>query len=458
MLVASLGLVGASPALVLAQSGAATVRFADSAFERVWATNDAPVAAGTADRSWVWGPSPGVAALEPYAESPNGLRLVQYFDKGRMEIPAPLADRRQTWFVTTGLLAREMVAGQYQLGDDQYVYARPAEALVAGDTDSPDMPSYAAMRSAATIHGDNRAPDRTGQALDQAMNGGGRVRTITPRSTDPPYRFATYDAATGHNILAAFWTWMTGQPSFDRLFVIGHPITEPYWVRAKLQGKERDLVVQLFERRVLTYAPENPEQWRVEMGNVGQHYAFWRYQGSTPLPLLAAEPVTPGLPVRVRGFNWPLQDDVRLAVVAPGTTLGAIPPSAKTDSAGTFETALPWTPTVAELYVRQGVDLVVAGEASNGERSATALQIDGQLVERVSGVVVDLSRTPQRLLLRLDSGVVKRLVPTDQTMVRRPDDRPGVVDDVTIGARIDARGRPGPAGIMLVDFILIAPA
>src|SRR5688572_13165274 len=291
-LVALLGISGLSPAFVQAQQPA-TVRFAEAAFERVWATNDAPVAGGTAERSWVWGPSPRAAALETYAESPGGQRLVQYFDKGRMEITAPLADRRQSWFVTTGLLAREMVAGQYQIGDDQYTFARPATVIMAGDSDSPDVPTYAAMRSVTTIHNDNRASDRTGQLLDQAINGGGRVRTIAPRASTDLYRFAAYDTATGHNILAAFWLWMTSQPGFDRLFIIGHPITEPFWVRAKLRGQERDIIVQVFERRVLTFTPENPEPWRVEMGNVGQHYAQWRYQGSTPLPLLVAEPVTP---------------------------------------------------------------------------------------------------------------------------------------------------------------------
>jgi hypothetical protein len=29
--------------------------------------------------------------------------------------------------------------------------------------------------------------------------------------------------------------------------------------------------------RVLTYTPSNPVAFRVEMGNVGQHYFAWRY-------------------------------------------------------------------------------------------------------------------------------------------------------------------------------------
>jgi hypothetical protein len=31
---------------------------------------------------------------------------------------------------------------------------------------------------------------------------------------------------------------------------------------------------------VLTYTPSNPAAFRVEMGNVGQHYFRWRYNAA----------------------------------------------------------------------------------------------------------------------------------------------------------------------------------
>ena len=37
------------------------------------------------------------------------------------------------------------------------------------------------------------------------------------------------------------------------------------------------VLVQPFERRVLTYTPSNAAGWHVEMGNVGRHYYSWRY-------------------------------------------------------------------------------------------------------------------------------------------------------------------------------------
>src|SRR5438093_939763 len=40
---------------------AAPARFADGAFQQLWDWTDAPVAAGQAQRSWYWGPSPGAS-------------------------------------------------------------------------------------------------------------------------------------------------------------------------------------------------------------------------------------------------------------------------------------------------------------------------------------------------------------------------------------------------------------
>jgi hypothetical protein len=59
-------------------------------------------------------------------------------------------------------------------------------------------------------------------------------------------------------------------------------VSEPYWVRARVGGVERDVLVQVYQRRVLTYIPDNPAGWRVEMGNVGRHYYRWRYGEELP--------------------------------------------------------------------------------------------------------------------------------------------------------------------------------
>src|SRR4051794_15369142 len=83
--------------------------FADPAFQSTWERTDKPVADGTVKRSFYWGPAPGVTQSEPYAEGVGGKRLVQYFDKSRMEINDPNADHNSPFYVTNGLLTVELV-------------------------------------------------------------------------------------------------------------------------------------------------------------------------------------------------------------------------------------------------------------------------------------------------------------------------------------------------------------
>src|SRR5204862_33744 len=153
--------------------------FAMPAFESTWRRTDDLVASGQVKRTWFWGPAPSSGGLsEEYKEGAGGKRLVQYFDKSRMEINNPSADPNSPWYVTNGL-----------------------------------------------------------------------------------------------------------------------PISDPYWAKASIAGKLTDVLVQAYERRVLTYVPSNPEGFKVEMGNVGQHYYQWRYSGSgqqpSPVPTQpSAPPVT----------------------------------------------------------------------------------------------------------------------------------------------------------------------
>src|SRR5262245_27283413 len=61
-----------------------------------------------------WGPLSTArdAQMESYAEAPGGKRLVQYFDKARME------QFDLNAHVTTGLLTVELKSGKVQLGND----------------------------------------------------------------------------------------------------------------------------------------------------------------------------------------------------------------------------------------------------------------------------------------------------------------------------------------------------
>lgn len=66
----------------------------------------------------------------------------------------------------------------------------------------------------------------------------------------------------------------------DWRFSVGLPVTEAYWIRVRVGGVDGEVLFQVFERRVLNYTPANPVTYQVEIGNVGQHYVQWRYQGN----------------------------------------------------------------------------------------------------------------------------------------------------------------------------------
>jgi hypothetical protein len=282
----------------------ATSDFADEAFANVWARTDAPVQSISVARSWIWGPQANSGPLyERYLEAPDQERLVQYYDKGRMEVNDPDGDRANPWFVTSGLLDRELISGRIQIGVNSYLNTGSgADIAVAGDPDNT-FPTYADLQ----VLVDQTQPDRTGEPATVVFRPGG-LTTRPEAAADPGATYAHYVTYTGpngndvgYNIPSAFWTFMTqagliqtsdgnetADPLFDWLFVLGYPIADPVWVQVNLQGSTQWVLVQPFERRLLTYTPSNPTNWQVEMGNIGLHYQTWRYQ-STPVSTLGGD-------------------------------------------------------------------------------------------------------------------------------------------------------------------------
>jgi hypothetical protein len=262
--------------------------FVDAAFQAVWERNDRPVAEQRVTRSWMWGPRGLMARVEAYSQVPGGMRQVQYFDKGRMEVNNPGGDRSNRWFVTSGLLVVELVTGKMQVGDSEFVQRNPADMPVAGDPDDPDTPRYYSFGGVTgQLFG-----DRTGQPVTETLDRNGQIGPYTgPARAET--QLARYVPESQHNIPRVFWELLNSRGTIyaagyrsdllvDWVFAMGYPISEPYWTRVRIGGVQRDVLVQVFERRVLTYTPENPPGWRVEQGNVGRHYHLWRY--GEPLP------------------------------------------------------------------------------------------------------------------------------------------------------------------------------
>lgn len=289
-------------------------QFADARFSNVWTRTDSGAVRG--GRSWYWGPNPWFDYAEFYRQGDNGLRTVQYFDKARMEINNPADRSGASQGVTNGLLVKELVSGRVQLGNDPYDSdARAAaDVPVAGNPRSANVssPGYNAFAGVATIDNGYRNAQLLGltvnTTLDRSGNLGQRSDLALPETI-----IVQYNSVTGHNIPQVFWDFMnlqgkidTGKvqngPVVDWLFAMGLPITDPYWTQAQIGNETKDVLVQLFERRVLTYVPTNPAGYKVEMGNVGQHYFQWRYpQLGTPwassepnLPLVYASDIDTG--------------------------------------------------------------------------------------------------------------------------------------------------------------------
>ena len=89
-------------------------------------------------------------------------------------------------------------------------------------------------------------------------------------------RYGYYEPTLGHNIADVFWRWLGTQP-VDWVYAVGYPLSEPYWTNAVIGGENVWVLVQAFERRVLTFVPTAPAAWQIEAGNVGRHYYEWRY-------------------------------------------------------------------------------------------------------------------------------------------------------------------------------------
>lgn len=221
----------------------------------------------------LWGPSLGVPESESYSDTPSGHRLVEYFEKGRMELSDPNGST-----ITNGLLANELITGQMQTGNAAFLPRGPADIAIAGDTDNPG-PTYAALSGkAAKLLAP--APAKTNATVTASISAAGDLsETSAPSGTDvravakSDTILTAYDQMTQHNVPAAFVAYRTkvGLP------VIGYAKSEPFVTTVKIAGVQRQVMVQVFERRVLTYNAANADPFKVEMGNIGQHYYRWRY-------------------------------------------------------------------------------------------------------------------------------------------------------------------------------------
>src|SRR5262249_37714606 len=121
--------------IIAALPAGAANSFANPAFQTQWQQ-------GEALTPNFWGPLANAkdGQQEPYKEAQGGQRLVQYFDKGRMELT--------NGTVTNGLLATELIKGQIQVGDNAFQPQAPPAIAIAGDPSTIGA-TYAALSTTA---------------------------------------------------------------------------------------------------------------------------------------------------------------------------------------------------------------------------------------------------------------------------------------------------------------------
>ncbi len=245
--------------------------FASPAFDRRWRQDEqiapnfwGPLNLATDGQSEAYAEGTVGAICRPDQVCPQyllrGMRLVQYFDKGRMELTTPGSS------VTSGLLVKEMISGRTQMGDASFENRAPARIPVAGDLDNL-FPLYSDLTAPLPPQ-----PRAAGAPVQTELTPNGpQAAASAPR--DAAAAIATTDSATGIAIPRIFLDFRERVG----LQVVGLAITQPFWVQVRVGGVQRQVLMQAFERRVLTYNAANPDPFKVEFGNVGQHYYRWRY-------------------------------------------------------------------------------------------------------------------------------------------------------------------------------------
>ncbi len=280
---------------------AAPPAFADPAFGAQWQ-------AGEAITPNFWGAAVTGGGREPYG---SGTRLVQYFDKGRMELGTDGS-------VTNGLLATELITGRRQIGDVMFETRQPAVIPIAGDATNTG-PTYAQVQANTVQLLTGTAMSAPGTPVTRSLDGTGKLGTTATGGSDPQATTTIYDATTQHNLPMAFARYRAtaGIPA------IGLAIAEPFWTNVKVGGKATDVLVQAFERRVLTYTPGNPDPYKVEMGNIGQHYSRW-LPADVPITSSGTSATMPTLPTSAAAPALPTPSPVATPTVPVAATVATM--------------------------------------------------------------------------------------------------------------------------------------
>lgn len=199
-------------------------------------------------------------------------RAAQYFEKGRLEDHRGAVTDAQ-WAFMYGRLTAELIADS-----DRQALPVNATGTTYGDLKQRTLPMYRQPVPADFTTGTHELPEGV----------------FVPY--EPQLR-----AAPGYIVPAYFWQYINQTRLFPGgwLHDLGLPMTDALVADTVKDGKPRQIMMQAFERTILTYDPLNPPAWQIERGNIGADVLTAATTSATieqprantritlPLPLLA---------------------------------------------------------------------------------------------------------------------------------------------------------------------------
>lgn len=247
---------------------------------RRWVRNDAALAnatvlANTATaQPWTWGAQVLCAGYEEYADAPNGQRMVWYFPHGRMEVTRPDGNPHAAGFISFGALVREMVGGTISTGEHAQQAYVPALLPIVGDAVPAALTvTYADLYPHTSLANDTRTAAQGGSVVTNTLTKHHRL-FLADRFAHYNVVLGRYDTNAGHNVAQVFDDALGADHIAE---LAGAPLSEPVWISVPVDNTPTDLLIQLWERRVLVYNPTQAEGERVRWNEAGRHYAQWRY-------------------------------------------------------------------------------------------------------------------------------------------------------------------------------------
>ncbi len=241
-----------------------TPSFATPAFQNAWIA-DVSAATGVLD---LWGSDPLVWRVEPYTGAPNDRRVVQYFERGRMELETGSSQ------VTIGKLVAELTNGEIDLGDGVSMKRQPPDLPVDSGTPDDRVPTYLTL---ARLVGEP-ATDRSG-AADQITDWIDRSGLIDGSTTPEVVRYGEFVQETGRN-LPDVTVELFARPEFQGgrwIELLGYPLSDPFWTYYRRGDEMAPSLIQVFERRILVYTPGLESSRPFAISSSGKHYLSWRY-------------------------------------------------------------------------------------------------------------------------------------------------------------------------------------